>query len=221
VDCDQDCDVPFLLRAVNGAGSNEDQRHGGFYSPQFWIDPIKTSSTSTITIGTTSTTRPTTSVVVLGGQAQSFPTTSDLAPTALPSDPAQDMPEPSSQRGGALPQETETTSKDKDNNHTAVGVGVGIGVGVSFALVGIFVLWRRYRRKKETQSKRQEMFASGLGFQGYPHQGWEMSQPQEKRPHVYAERRTMVAEAPAYPMSPRELAARNSHPPRGIGTNTT
>ena len=221
MDCNQDCDVPFLLRAVNGAGSNEDQRHGGFYSPQFWIDPIKTTSTSTITMGTTSTTRPTSSVVVLDGQTQSLPTASELALTALPSDPVQHTPEPSSPREGNSTQESETTSKSEDNNHTAVSVGVGIGVGVSFALVGAFVLWRRYRRKKENQSKRQEIFNSGLGFQGYPHQAWEMSQPQEKRTYIHVDGRPAVAEAPAFPMSPRELAARNSHPPRGIGTNAS
>lgn len=221
MDCGEACDVPFLFRAVNAAGSNGDQRHGGFYSPQFWIDPTKTSSTSTITMSITSTTRATTSVVVLD-QTLSLPTTSNLAPTAVPSDRVQDMPKPSSQSAGDSPQDSGTTSsKNEDNNHTAVGVGVGIGVGVSFALVGAFVLWRRYRRKKETQSKRQEIFTSGLGFQGYPHQGWEMSQPQEKRPYVHADGRVMVAEAPAYPMSPRELAARNSHPPRGIGTNAS
>lgn len=216
VDCGQDCDVPFLLRAVNAAGSNEDQRHGGFYSPQFWIDPLKTSSTSTITMRTTSTMRPTSSVVV-----QSLPTVSDQAPTALPSDPVQDTAKPSSQREEDAPQQSETISnKNENNNHTAVGVGVGIGVGVSFALVGVIVLWRRYRRKKkENKSKRQEPFTRGLGFQGYPHQGWEMSQPQEKRPHVHVDGRFVVAEAPAFPMSPRELAARHSHPPRGIGTD--
>jgi hypothetical protein len=174
-------------------------------------------------MGTTSTTRPTSSVVVLDGQTQSLPTESEFAPTALPSDPVQHTPEPSSQREGNSTQESETTSKSEDNNHTAVGVGVGIGVGVgvSFALVGAFAIWRRYSRKKENHSKRQEIFNSGLGFQGYPHQAWEMSQSQEKMTYIHVDGRAVVAEAPAFPMSPRELAARNSHPSRGIGTNAS
>lgn len=145
---------------------------------------------------------------------QSAPTVSDLVPTAVPSDPIRDTPELSSQREGDSPQETETISDSEGGkDHTSIGVGVGIGVGVSFALVGAFVLWRRYRRKKESQSKGREMFNSELGFQTYHPQGWEMSQPQEKRPHVRADGRGMAAEVPAFPMSPRELAARRSNPP--------
>lgn len=143
VDCGQNCTDPFLLRAVDSAGSDSDKQHGGFYSYQFWIQPLDTASSSTTKIPLSTITTnasPTSSLTVLSSS------TSYAAVISRSSSvPATTTAEVAS-----------STSSQGDNNGsshvgTLVGVGVGVGVAATLLLLGGFFLYHRYMRRTKAK----------------------------------------------------------------------
>ncbi|CAK3899481.1 hypothetical protein B0A51_16457 [Lecanosticta acicola] len=126
---------PFSFRAVSTDGTQQQQRQGGFYTGQFWIqdssNPGRGSSATTTTTATTS------AASVIGAS------TTPLSASALgnaASQTASSTASPSSS----------SSATSSSSNGTAIGVGVGVGVGVALLIIAGFAFWfiRRNKAKK-------------------------------------------------------------------------
>lgn len=218
VKCGQDCDQPFLLRAVNAAGSDFEQQHGGFYSYQFWIkDTDAASSTVTVPLSTMSTTAdlaPTASTTSPSSSTSFTALTSVEA--SIHSAAATSTTLPASSTAGNDGSATRTTlspsstsSNASDSNHdsnttTTIAVGVGVGVGVALLCCGGFFFWRRRHRKTNDSHDRPppiDMYRQGWQK---PYESDMVELPSRTNS---SSKQMPPAEAPGWPMDPYELPA--------------
>jgi hypothetical protein len=124
------CQYPFLFRAVNAQGSDDEQQHGGFYTRLFWVRPTTTTTLSTLT---------------------SVSTTGNLLPSS-----ASQTSTSRSTKASTSPSSTPSPAGSGSNNSVAIGVGVGVGVGVALLGIGGFFLWRRYHKKMKEKYARPQ-----------------------------------------------------------------
>ena len=124
------CQYPFLFRAVNAQGSDDEQQHGGFYTRLFWVRATTTTTLSTLT---------------------SVSTTGNLLPSSA-SQTSASRPT----KASTSPSNTPSPAGSGSNNSVAIGVGVGVGVGVALLGVGGFFLWRRYHKKMKEKHARPQ-----------------------------------------------------------------
>ncbi|KAI0485595.1 hypothetical protein F4859DRAFT_388685 [Xylaria cf. heliscus] len=112
----------YVLRAVNGTGTPDQQAVGGFLSAAFYI-PVKETTTPTTTLSTLSTS-------ATAPAQTSSNSESNTTPTPTPT--------------------TTSTPNTGLSEGSKIGVGVGVGVGVVglAALAAAFVFWRRSTRKQ-------------------------------------------------------------------------
>ncbi|THV65973.1 hypothetical protein D6D27_10323 [Aureobasidium pullulans] len=226
VKCGQNCTKPFLLRAVNAAGSDFDQQHGGFYSYQFWIKPadgaIKTTTVPFTIVSTEADLAPTASAPSASSSTSSA--TSSSAATSSRST-ASDVLEPTSVHtttsaiaptiNSADTNESTPAENSSSSTAPALSIGVGVGAGVAAALIclGRVFLWRRHHRKiKDTHPRPPPIEMYGQGWQKH----YETSVMYPPSRMASSSKSMAPAEAPGWPMDPYELPAQT---PRGLGVH--
>ncbi|KEQ91089.1 hypothetical protein AUEXF2481DRAFT_33408 [Aureobasidium subglaciale EXF-2481] len=229
VKCGQNCSVPFLLRAVNAAGSDDDQQHGGFYSYQFWVKPaddavktttvpftiVSTKADLAPTISSTSTTSSSSSTIPASSTTTTSSTTATSSSVSENSKPTNDASITKAAASSGVASNTNTTPPGSQSPGTSptlsIGVGVGAGVGSALLCLGGVFLWRRHTRKR----KIQEVHPAPIEMYG---QGWQKHCESSSMypPSRMASPSTSTApvEAPGWRTDPHELPAQT---PRGLG----
>ncbi|KAI1370326.1 hypothetical protein F4677DRAFT_366086 [Hypoxylon crocopeplum] len=126
----------YAFRVVDAQGTTEEQQGGGFLSAAFWINGLKTTSSS---ISSTA----------------SHVSTSASAPAATSEEVV------TSSSTSALPVETavETTSGLTEGGKIGVGVGVGAGGVGLIALIAGIILFRRSKNSKTQAADSMEPFS--------------------------------------------------------------
>lgn len=189
-----------MFRAVNAAGTSDEQSHGGFYSRQFWIKSDRmTSSLATSSIQTITSTSLEPSAT---------------APAAMASESAVFLSSSASMPNGASVTEDPTATKtdsaktgDGLGTKTLISVGVGLGVGLTLLLLGVAFLWYRYRRRKQKSAPK----TSPMGYHNT--EPWQHSQATSNAfftPAMYEAEgvpKEHIAEAPGWSIQPQELSA--------------
>jgi hypothetical protein len=186
VDCGGQCNVPWLIRAVNAEDTNG-QLTGGFVSAEFWIGTSDSRSTSTRRL-TFAITR-TSTVSSISSTAAGLSTySSSSSPTSQPA--GSTTPSSSTSSYATTPPASQGNSSTSPSTslstNTAIGIGVGLGVGLAAMAFGWFLLWRHYRRRRSSDSTPDE--------------------------HRYADKssKTILAEVMTKEVGPTELAISSS-----------
>ena len=188
MNCYGACTTPYLFRIVNAYGTTAEQDGGGFWSREFYIDAVTSSTTSstTSTSSTMSTSSTLTTTNSLSSAVSSATGASSVTATPVST---------SSGGGGG-------NNNGNNNNSTAIGVGVGVGVGVALLLLGGFFLWRHYRNKSNNQGPSHSQAQ-------HPYTGGEMNWQPQSLPMASESKMSGMqsSELPAWQPAPHELAA--------------
>ncbi|KAK4554473.1 hypothetical protein LTR86_008327 [Recurvomyces mirabilis] len=139
----QDCGsgitaAPYVLHIVDADPGGDDRT--GFWSREFYIQALPSSSSSSATSTSTPTSISTGS------------TSTTVLATAAGSDSSTTSP-PAVSSSSATQAATSSAPPKSTNNSVAIGVGVGVGVGGALLLAaGAFFLWRRRGRDTKHNS---------------------------------------------------------------------
>ncbi|GAB1731870.1 hypothetical protein NU195Hw_Modified_346t1 [Hortaea werneckii] len=175
-------EAPFVLRIVDADGDLHAVNDGGFWSREFWIQPLLSpsstsaissttstmmiSSSSTSTINTSSSTTTSSQLSSSSGPTESSATSAksssfpkiSASTTTSPFTPNPEVPThlvtstPSSS-SSLVPSAAPSSPSSPLSHSVAIGVGVGVGVGAALLLgAAIFFLWRRRGRDHERQA---------------------------------------------------------------------